>query len=147
MAHGETYAAEFSWDTSFEALVAQIVADYAQHHDPGREAAWIAEVDGQRAGCVFCVAADETTAQLRILLVDPRWRGHHLGGRLVDECVAFARRAGYARLRLWTNDPLVAARGLYLSRGFALVEEEPHHSFGVDLMGQTYQLNLTAVAD
>ncbi|MEU4369934.1 GNAT family N-acetyltransferase [Micromonospora chersina] len=142
LAHGETYAAEFGWDTSFEALVARIVADYAAGHDPAREAAWIAELDGERVGCVFCVAADEQTAQLRILLVDPAARGRRLGARLVDECLAFARRAGYARIRLWTNHPLVAARGIYLSRGFRLVEEEPHHSFGTDLTGQVYEREL-----
>ncbi|WP_433283258.1 GNAT family N-acetyltransferase [Micromonospora sp. CA-244673] len=144
LAHGETYAAEFGWDTSFEALVARIVADYAAGHDPAREAAWIAELDGKRVGCVFCVAADEQTAQLRILLVDPAARGRRLGARLVDECLAFARRAGYARIRLWTNHPLVAARGIYLSRGFHLVEEEPHHSFGTDLTGQVYERELAA---
>lgn len=94
MAHGEVYASEFGWDTSFEALVARIVADYAKASDPLREAAWIAELDGRRAGCLFCVAADEVTAQLRILLVDPGARGQGLGGRLVDECLAFSRRAG-----------------------------------------------------
>ncbi|MFG3302563.1 GNAT family N-acetyltransferase [Micromonospora chersina] len=144
LAHGETYAAEFGWDTSFEALVARIVADYAAGHDPAREAAWIAELDGERVGCVFCVAADEQTAQLRILLVDPAARGRRLGARLVDECLAFARRAGYARIRLWTNHPLAAARGIYLSRGFRLVEEEPHHSFGTDLTGQVYERELAA---
>jgi GNAT superfamily N-acetyltransferase len=142
MAHGEIYAAEFGWDTSFEALIARIVADYAAEHDPADEAAWIAEADGRRVGCVFCVRADQTTAQLRILLVDPSARGHRLGGRLVDECLAFARRAGYARMALWTNDPLLAARHVYLSRGFTLVDEEPHHSFGVDLIGQVYELDL-----
>jgi GNAT superfamily N-acetyltransferase len=141
-AHGEIYAKEFGWDVSFEALVARIVADFADDHDSRREAAWIAEVDGQRAGCVFCVAADDDTAQLRILLVDPAARGHGLGGRLVDTCVAFARDAGYRRMRLWTNDPLVAARRIYLSRGFRLISEEPHHSYGVDLVGQTYELDL-----
>ncbi|SCL39569.1 Acetyltransferase (GNAT) family protein [Micromonospora rhizosphaerae] len=142
MAHGEVYAAEFGWDTSFEALVARIVADYAAEHDPAREAAWIAEVDGERVGCVFCVAADERTAQLRILLIAPSARGRRLGGQLVDECLAFARRAGYARIRLWTNHPLVAARQIYLSRGFRLVREEPHHSFGVALTGQVYERDL-----
>ncbi|MET8833133.1 GNAT family N-acetyltransferase [Micromonospora sp. NPDC004540] len=146
LAHGETYAAEFGWDSSFEALVARIVADYAAGHDPAREAAWIAELDGERVGCVFCVAADERTAQLRILLVDPAARGRRLGGRLVDECLAFARRAGYARIRLWTNHPLVAARGIYLSRGFRLVQEEPHHSFGTDLTGQVYERELAPAA-
>lgn len=144
-AHGETYAAEFGWDTSFEALVARIVADYAGGHDPAREAAWIAQVDGERAGCVFCVDAHEDdTAVLRILLVDPAARGHGLGGRLVDTCLGFARAAGYRRMRLWTNDPLVAARQIYLRRGFRLTAEEPHRSFGADLLGQTYELDLAA---
>jgi len=142
MAHGETYASEFGWDTSFEALVARIVADFAGKHDPAREAAWIAELDGRRVGCVFCVAADATTAQLRILLVDPAARGHHLGGQLVDECISFARRAGYQRMRLWTNHPLAAARQIYLARGFKLVSEEAHRSYGADLVGQIYELEL-----
>jgi GNAT superfamily N-acetyltransferase len=144
MAHGEIYAAEFGWDASFEALVARIVADYANDHDADREAAWIAELDGRRVGCVFCVAADERTAQLRILLVDPAARGHRIGARLVDECLAFARDVGYDRMRLWTNHPLVAARHIYLSRGFHLVDEEPHRSFGADLVGQVYELDLRA---
>src|ERR687885_1363063 len=105
--HGELYAAEYGWDMSFEALVARIVADYAADHDPRREAAWIAELDGRRAGCVFCVAdPDETTAaKLRILLVHPEARGHGLGGRLVDTCVQFAVTAGYERGRPWDQPP------------------------------------------
>ena len=142
MAHGEVYAAEFGWDTTFEALVARIVADHAADHDPAREAAWIAELDGRRVGSVLCVAADDTTAQLRILLVHPDARGHRLGSRLTRGCVEFARAAGYARLRLWTNDVLVAARGIYLAEGFRLVEEEPHTSFGAELVGQVYELDL-----
>jgi GNAT superfamily N-acetyltransferase len=142
MAHGEVYATEFGWDADLEAFIARIVADYAADRDPAREAAWIAELDGRRVGCVLCVRADDTTAQLRILLVDPSARGHGVGGRLVDECLAFAGRAGYTRMTLWTNDPLVAARHLYLSRGFTLVGQEPHHSFGVDLVGQVYQREL-----
>ncbi len=145
-AHGEVYAAEFGWDTSFEALVARIVAEYAGGHDPAREAAWIAELDGRRVGCVFCVAEDETTAKLRILLVHPSARGHRLGARLVEECVRFARDAGYRRMRLWTNDPLTAARHLYLAAGFVLTGEQRHHSFGVDLVGQTYELGLADLA-
>ena len=142
-AHGEVYAAEFGWDTSFEALVARIVADYAVTADPEREAAWIAESSrGERVGCVFCVAEDEHTARLRILLVLPSVRGERLGARLVDECVRFARAAGYKRMVLWTNDPLVAARRIYLAAGFVLTGEEPHHSYGVDLVGQTYELEL-----
>ena len=142
MTHGEIYAREFGWDTSMESFTAGIVADYATGHDSDREAAWIAELDSKRVGCVFCMAADETRAQLRLLLVDPAARGRGLGARLLDECVAFARRAGYIRMILWTNHPLRAARLLYISRGFELVREEPHHSFGVDLIGQTYELDL-----
>src|SRR5436190_12985579 len=100
--HGEVYAREFGWNTDFEALVARIVADYAQAHDPVREAAWIAELDGERAGCVFCVADSARVAKLRILLVDPRFRGHGLGAELVAACVGFASGAGYDELRLWT---------------------------------------------
>lgn len=145
MAHGEVYAREFRWDTSFEALVARIVADYAAHHHPDREAAWIAEVGARRMGCVFCVADPEhgATALLRILLVHPDARGRNLGRRLVGVCLDFARATGYERVRLWTNHPLVAARRLYVERGFRLVGEEPHHSFGVDLVGQTYELELS----
>jgi GNAT superfamily N-acetyltransferase len=145
MAHGETYAAEHGWDTGFEALVAQIVADYTRA-DPARQRAWIAEVDGQRVGCVFCVAAPPAagrpTALLRILLVDPAARGRGLGDRLVAACIDFARAAGYARLELWTNDILAAARAIYLRHGFTLIAREPHHSWGADLIGQTYELPL-----
>lgn len=144
MAHGEVYTAEFGWDADFEGLVARIVADYAAGHDPAREAAWIAELDGRRVGCVFCVAdpEDRGAAKLRILLVHHQGRGHGLGGRLVDTCLEFARGAGYERMRLWTNHPLAAARRIYLARGFTLTREEPHRSFGVDLVGQTYELDL-----
>ncbi len=142
MAHGEQYAAEFGWDASFEALVARIVADYAAGHEPGREGAWIAEHAGRRVGCVFCVRKDDETAQLRILLVTPEGRGRGLGRRLVDHTVEFARAAGYRRMVLWTNDSLAAARKIYLARGFRLVDEKPHHSFGVDLVGQNYALAL-----
>ena len=147
MAHGELYAAEFGWDTSFETLVAQIVAEYAAAHDPEREAAWIAEVDGARAGCVFCVRDDAPdTAKLRILLVDPGARGNRLGSRLVQECVAFARNAGYRRMVLWTNDPLTSAARIYRAAGFRLTAEHPHRSFGVELVGQTYELDLTPLS-
>ena len=141
-AHGEQYAAEFGWDTSFEALVARIVADFAAAHDPQREAAWVAEVDGERVGCVFCVAADATTAQLRILLVTPSGRGRGVGTALVDTCLAFARAAGYEQVSLWTNDVLSAARHIYEAAGFTLVDAEPHHSFGHDLVGQNWALRL-----
>ena len=140
--HGEVYAREYGWTQSFEALVARIVADYLDHQQPERESAWIAEVDGQRAGCVFCVRKDDETAQLRILLVEAWARGHGLGARLVDECIHFARDRGYRKLVLWTNDILVAARRIYLAAGFELVEEERHHSFGKDLVGQFWELRL-----
>jgi GNAT superfamily N-acetyltransferase len=144
-AHGELYAQEFGWDTSFEALVARIVADYAAGHDPEHERGWIAELDGRRVGCVFCVRGDEPgTAKLRILLVHPDARGNGLGRRLVDTCTGFARDAGYEHIRLWTNDALAAARQIYLAAGFRLVAQAPHHSFGVDLVGQDYALDLRA---
>jgi GNAT superfamily N-acetyltransferase len=145
-AHGEVYASEFGWNSEFEALVARIVADYAADHDAEREAAWIAELDGRRVGCIFLVAEDAETAKLRILLVHPSARGHGLGARLVDTCLEFARQAGYERIRLWTNHPLTAARRIYLERGFTLTDEDPHHSFGVDLIGQTYELCLASAS-
>lgn len=142
MAHGEVYDRQFGWDGDFEALVARIVADYAADHDPEREAAWIAEIDGARVGCVFCVAENVTTAKLRILLVDPTGRGHRLGRRLVDTCLDFARAAGYLRITLWTNDVLVSARRIYEAAGFELVGSQTHHSFGHDLVGQNWSRDL-----
>lgn len=141
-AHGEVYAAESGWDTSFEALVARIVADYAADHDPEREAAWIAEVDGTRAGCVFCVTADADTAKLRVLLVHPEARGLGVGAALVAECLRFAKTAGYRRMTLWTVAGLAAAHHIYQRSGFVLVDEEPLRSFGADLVGQTWMLEL-----
>jgi len=140
--HGLLYAAEYGWDPSFEVLVARIVADYVDYRDQKRETAWIAEVDGERVGCVFCVKRDEQTAQLRLLLVEPSARGMGLGSRLVEECLRFARRTGYREIMLWTNDVLVAARGIYQRAGFELVEEEAHHSFGHDLVGQNWRREL-----
>jgi GNAT superfamily N-acetyltransferase len=144
MAHGEVYDQQFGWNTDFEALVAKIVADYATDHDPGREGAWIAEIDGERAGCVFLVAGDEPpVAKLRILLVAPTARGLGSGTRLVEECVAFARDAGYRAITLWTNEVLISARKIYQAFGFTLTQEERHHSFGHDLVGQHWTLELT----
>ena len=142
MAHGELYAAEYGFNGEFEALVAKIVADYAAGPDPQREAAWIAEADGQRAGCVFLVAKDAETAQLRILLVDPAARGRHLGRRLVAECITFARQSGYRKITLWTQSILVAARKIYQDAGFRLVATEPHRSFGQSLIGETWEREL-----
>ncbi len=134
--HGVLYAREYGWDERFEALVARIVAEYVERRDPHREAAWITELRGRPVGCVFCVRRDERVAQLRLLLVEPGARGMGIGGRLVDECLAFARTAGYSEIVLWTNDVLADARRLYQRAGFELREEEAHHSFGHDLVGQ-----------
>ncbi len=136
--NAEIYADEFGWNADYEALVAQLVGDFHRELRPGRERAWIAEVGGVPAGCVFCKQRDEDTAQLRLLLVEPWARGLRLGRRLVDACMAFARDAGYGSMVLWTNDVLVAARRIYVAAGFELVEEEPHHSFGHDLVGQIW---------
>jgi DNA-binding MarR family transcriptional regulator/GNAT superfamily N-acetyltransferase len=141
-AHGRLYAEQYGWDESFEALVARLVADYAEPSQTTGQSAWIAELDGEPVGCVFCVRRDDGTAQLRLLLVEPRARGLGIGSRLVDECVRFARRSGYQSIRLWTNDVLTAARRIYEAAGFRLVDEEPHHSFGHDLVGQTWELLL-----
>jgi DNA-binding MarR family transcriptional regulator/GNAT superfamily N-acetyltransferase len=136
--HGALYAREYGWDETFEHLVARIVADYAASRDPEREAAWIAEVDGAPAGCVFCVREDSATARLRLLLVEPWARGLGIGGRLVEECLRFARSAGYQQITLWTQDCLTAARRIYQAAGFRLVSEGQHHSFGHDLVEQTW---------
>lgn len=137
------YAEEFGWNEEYEALVARIVADFAGTHDPEREAVWIAEVDGRRAGCVFCVRDEAPgTARLRLLLVDPAARGHGIGGQLVDACISFARSADYSDLVLWTNDVLADARSIYQRAGFTLVGSRPHHSFGKDLVGQDWRLTL-----
>ena len=136
--HGALYAQQYGWDERFEALVARIVADYAEHHDPRRETAWIAEVDGEPAGCVLCTRREDDVAQLRLLLVEPRARGRGIGARLIEECLRFAQRAGYDRITLWTTDVLHEARRLYERAGFELVESAPHHSFGHDLVEQTW---------
>jgi DNA-binding MarR family transcriptional regulator/GNAT superfamily N-acetyltransferase len=140
--NGALYAAEYGWDETYEAVVARIVADYAARGGRTGEAAWIAEAGGERAGCVFCMRKSEQTAQLRLLLVEPAARGMGIGGRLVAECLAFARRAGYREIVLWTNDVLHAARRIYQRAGFELAASAPHHSFGHDLVGQDWRLPL-----
>jgi GNAT superfamily N-acetyltransferase len=143
--HGRLYAEEFGWNGEFEALVATLFARFATNHDPQSDRFWIAEVDGERVGCVFVVRneKDPHAAQLRCLLVNARGRGLGLGRRLVDECLHFAKSAGYERILLWTNDVLVAARRIYEGAGFSLMEESPHHSFGHDLVGQIWARPLT----
>ena len=141
-AQARLYAEEYGWDWTFEGLVAGIVADYVRDHDPACERCWIAEVEGQIAGSVFVVRKDDATAKLRMLYVDRAARGLGLGRRLVEECLRFARARGYRRMELWTNDCLVSARRIYEAAGFELIEEEPHHSFGVDLVGQNWGRDL-----
>jgi DNA-binding MarR family transcriptional regulator/GNAT superfamily N-acetyltransferase len=149
--HGALYAQEYGWSAAFEALVARIAADFVDHFEPAREACWIAERDGANLGCVFLVQArDERTqqviagaAQLRMLLVEPAARGQGLGARLVAECERFAREKRYKRILLWTNGNLDAARAIYAKAGYRLIDSEPHHSFGHDLVGETWELLLT----
>jgi DNA-binding MarR family transcriptional regulator/ribosomal protein S18 acetylase RimI-like enzyme len=136
------YHQEYGWDESFEALVAEICAGFIKSFEPGRERCWIAEIDGEIVGSVFLVRQSDEIAKLRLLYVEPKARGLGLGQRLVRACIGFAREAGYAQLTLWTNDILHAARQIYVAEGFRLVAEEKHHSFGHDLVGQNWALDL-----
>lgn len=141
-AHGEIYAREYGFDSEFEALVAQIAAKFLREFDPESERGWIAEVDGERAGCVFLVRKSRTVAQLRLLILRPEARGLGLGGRLTDECIAFARGKGYRKIVLWTQSHLLAAREIYRSRGFSLAQSEPYAAFGQQMVSETWERKL-----
>ncbi|MGZ5846749.1 MAG: bifunctional helix-turn-helix transcriptional regulator/GNAT family N-acetyltransferase [Ramlibacter sp.] len=140
--HGEIYAREYGYSTEFEALVAEVAAGYLRKFDPAWEKGWIAELDGERVGSVFVVRKSATVAQLRLLILAPQARGLGLGGRLVDECIAFARAKGYRKMVLWTNGQLAAARAIYAGRGFKLVDSEPLDAYGQRLVGETWELPL-----
>ena len=140
--HGELYAQEYDWNEEFEALVAEITVEFVRKLDATRERCWIAELDGKRVGCIFLVAKDTTTAKLRLLLVEPETRGLGVGRTLVTECVKFAREMGYQKIVLWTQENLAAARHLYDQAGFRRISRDPHHSFGHDLVAETWELEL-----
>jgi GNAT superfamily N-acetyltransferase len=140
--HGALYAQEYGWNEEFEALVAEIVANFIRNYDANREHCWIAERDGEIVGSVFLVKQSKFTARLRLLFVEPKARGLGIGSRLVGECIRFAQRTGYRTITLWTNNVLHAARHIYKKAGFDLVHEEPHYSFGHNLVAETWKLNL-----
>jgi GNAT superfamily N-acetyltransferase len=136
------YAEEYGWDGTYEALAAEVVAQFIKYYDPKRERAWVAEKDGERVGAVFVAKESDAVAKLRLLHVEQEARGLGIGKRLVAECVRFARQAGYQKMTLWTQSILHAARHIYKEAGFQIVREEKHHSFGKDLTAETWELKL-----
>ncbi|MGA2550307.1 MAG: bifunctional helix-turn-helix transcriptional regulator/GNAT family N-acetyltransferase [Burkholderiaceae bacterium] len=140
--HGSLYFQEYGWNAEFEALVAEIVVKFVREFDPARERCWVADQAGNIVGSVFLVRHDQTTAKLRLLYVEPRARGLGIGRQLVEECLRFAREAGYKRMILWTNSILSSARHIYVKANFQKIAEEPHHSFGKDLVGETWTRDL-----
>ena len=136
------YAADYNWDISYEALVAEICAQFIKNYDAAREHCWIAEVGGEPVGSIFLVKATDAIAKLRLLQVEKKARGLGVGRALVEQCIQGARERGYSKMTLWTQSILLAARGIYQNAGFKLVKEEKHHSFGADLVGETWELDL-----
>jgi DNA-binding MarR family transcriptional regulator/GNAT superfamily N-acetyltransferase len=136
------YCEEYGWDGTYEALAAEVVAQFIKNYDPNWERAWIAEKDGERVGAVFVAKGSEEVAKLRLLHVEPAARGLGIAKRLVEECIRFARQAGYEKITLWTQSILHAARHIYKQSGFQIVHKEPHHSFGKDLTAETWEVNL-----
>ncbi|MCE8507876.1 GNAT family N-acetyltransferase [Ruegeria pomeroyi] len=140
--HGTLYTQDEGFDDSFAPLVARILDDFIANHDPDREQGWVAEADGRRLGSIFCVGLDDTTAKLRLFLLVPEARGRGLGRRLIDTCMGFARSKGYVQMQLWTHESHRAACALYAATGWQLVDSKPVHSFGVDLVEQSWKITL-----
>jgi GNAT superfamily N-acetyltransferase len=140
--HAALYAQEYGWGARFEGLCAEIVAEMIATYDPARDRHWIAEMDGEPVGSVFCVKASDEVAKIRLLLVEPKARGHGIGARLVDECITFARAAGYKKMTLWTHSVLVAARRIYQAAGFELMAQWEHADWGVPVVGETWDREL-----